>query len=543
LGLARTDVSGWEVALYEWMSVPYVVAGLVAWWRRPDSRLGPLMIVGGLVTGLSGLQFADGGLVATIGASLDIIPAALFLHVFLAFPDGHLRSRFERILVAAAYGFSFGLQVLRMSFGAFDNSFHVLPWADAADTVGRVELIAVTAILLTGVGVLAVRRRQDGKPRRRSPEIVVDLFALGLLLAAALFVDALLEGPHLQVLQRATWFVIGLAPIVFLFGLLDARLARSAVGDLIIDLRSDMQPASLQSALARTLRDPSLTLAYWLPDFGTYADLDGRPVDVPARDGRATRTIEHDGVRVAALLHDPSLDDEPELLDAVGAAAAMALENARLQAELAARLEEVKESRARVLGAEQNERKRLERDLHDGAQQRLVALSLQLKLVERQLTDQPGLSRELHDVQRELALSLDELRDLARGLHPAVLSAHGLEIALEQVTARAPVPTRLTVELDGRLPEPIEVAAYFVVSESLANIAKHARASTASVVVRRSADDVTVEVVDDGVGGVDTESGSGLRGLADRVEALGGRLRVWSPADGGTRVQAELPCA
>jgi signal transduction histidine kinase len=542
LGLARTDISGWEVALYEWMSVPYVVAGLVAWWRRPDSRLGPLMIVGGLVTGLSGLQFADPGVLATIGATLDIIPAALFLHVFLAFPDGHLRSRFERILVAAAYAAAFGLQVLRMSFGAFDNSFQVLPWGDAADTVGRVELIAVTVMLLTGVGVLAVRRRQGGKPRRRSPEIVVDLFALGLLLAAALFVDALLGGPHLQVLQRATWFVIGLAPIVFLFGLLDARLARSAVGDLIIDLRSDMQPASLQIALARTLRDPSLKLAYWLPDFGTYVDLDGRPVDVPAHDGRATRTIEHEGVRVAALLHDPSLDDEPELLDAVGAAAAMALENARLQAELAARLEEVRESRARVLEAEQNERKRLERDLHDGAQQRLVALSLQLKLVERQLSDQPGLSRELHDVQRELAQSLDELRDLARGLHPAVLSAHGLQVALEQVVARAPVPTSLTVDLAGRLPEPIEVAAYFVVSESLANIAKHAGASTASVVVRRSGDAVTVEVDDDGVGGAATDSGSGLRGLADRVEALGGRLRVWSPAGGGTRVLAELPC-
>jgi signal transduction histidine kinase len=541
-GLRREDISGWEVALYEWMSAPYIAAGLVAWWRRPASRLGLLMITGGLVTALSGLQFDDPGLLSTIGAALDIAPAALFLHVFLAFPDGNLHSRFERVLVAATYGAAIGLQLLRMLVGAFDNSFAVVSWPEIADRIGRIELITVAALLVTGAGVLAIRRRRAGRPRRRSLAIVIDLFALGLLLAAALFVDAVLEGPGLQMLQRATWFVVGLAPIVFLFGLLDARLARSAVGELIISLRTNLQPASLQGALARTLRDPSLTLAYWLPDFETYADLDGRPVDVPAHDGRATTPIDRDGGRVAAMLHDRALDDEPELLEAVGAAAGIALENARLQAELAARLDEVRESRARMLEAGQNERKRLERDLHDGAQQRLVALSLQLKLLERQLGDRPGASEGLNQAQHELALSLDELRDLARGIHPAVLTGHGLDIALEQVAARAPVPVRLSVDVPGRLPEPIEVAAYFVVTEGLANVAKHAQATEASVEVRRTRDAVTVEIVDDGVGGADPERGSGVRGLADRVEALGGRLRVWSPEGGGTHVQAELPC-
>jgi len=220
----------------------------------------------------------------------------------------------------------------------------------------------------------------------------------------------------------------------------------------------------------------------------------------------------------------------------------MALENARLQAELAARLEEVKGSRARLIQAGQRERERLERNLHDGAQQRLVALSLELSLLAKQVSEDPEAGRRLDQAQREIAQSLEELRDVAHGLHPAVLTAHGLEVALEQVVARAPVPVRLRVDVDRRLPEAVEVAAYYVVTESLANIAKHARATSASASVEQRHDSLVVEIVDDGVGGADTERGTGLRGLADRVEALGGRLRVWTPIGKGTRVRAEIPC-
>ncbi len=258
--------------------------------------------------------------------------------------------------------------------------------------------------------------------------------------------------------------------------------------------------------------------------------------------GRATTLIDRDGAHMAALLHDPELEDEPELLAAVGAAAAIALENGRLQAEQKAHLEELKGSRARVIEAGQKERQRLERNLHDGAQQRLVALSLELKLLERELADDPEAATRLDRARTEIAASLDELREVAHGLHPAVLSGHGLEVALESMAAHSPTPVRLTVTLEGRLPEPIEVAAYYVVSESLANIGKHARATSVSVDVSRADEVVVVEVVDDGIGGADTEHGSGLRGLADRVEAHGGRLRIWSPAGGGTRLRAEMPC-
>jgi signal transduction histidine kinase len=227
----------------------------------------------------------------------------------------------------------------------------------------------------------------------------------------------------------------------------------------------------------------------------------------------------------------------------VGAAAGIALENGRLHAELRARLEELKGSRARIVDAGQNERRRLERNLHDGAQQRLIALSLELSLLEERLDGDPEARARLDQARREVATSLEELRDVARGIHPAVVSGHGLAVALEQLAARAPVPVRLNVELTGRLPERLEVAAFYLVSESLANVGKHANATSATIAVARTNGQVVVEVADDGIGGADTELGSGLRGLADRVEALEGELRVWSPKGGGTRLRAEIPCA
>jgi signal transduction histidine kinase len=205
-------------------------------------------------------------------------------------------------------------------------------------------------------------------------------------------------------------------------------------------------------------------------------------------------------------------------------------------------VEELRGSRARVLEASQRERQRLERDLHDGAQQRLVALSLNLGVLQTRLGGDVEAEELLARARTEIAVSLAELRDLARGLHPAVVSGHGLAVAVESLVARAPVPVRLRVDLDGRVAEAIEVAAYYVVCESLANIGKHAQATSATVDVSKSSGQIVVEVVDDGVGGADTERGTGLRGLADRVEALGGRLRVWTPLGGGTRVRAELPC-
>jgi signal transduction histidine kinase len=534
-----------QVFLMEWVAVPYVTAGVIAWWRRPASRLGPLMVAGGLASAFSGWQLAELAGPYTFGAAFDIVPAALFIHVCLAFPDGRLRSKFEGSLVAVAYASAVGLQLVKLALGGVDPANLLDLWRQP-DLVARVEdvqLLSLGACCVLALAVLMRRRRLLGRPRRRAIAFVIDSFALALVMIATLFVMATFDWPGFREVQRLTLFVVGLSPLAFLLGLLDARLARSAVGDLIVELRTEPGPRALRDALAHALRDPSLTLAYWLPHFQAYVDVNGHPVRLPDDDSRTATLIDREGEHVAALVHDPALDDEHQLLEGVGAAAGMSLENARLQAELRARVEELRGSRARVIDAGQKERQLLERDLHDGAQQRLIALSLRLSLLKSSLPDEPEARQELDAARSEIALSLEELRDVARGIHPAVLSGHGLAVAVESLSAQAPLPVRLEMCVEDRLPERVEVAAYYVISESLANVAKHAHASEARVSLERHGDCLVVEIVDDGDGGADTERGSGLRGLADRVEALGGRLRVWTPLGGGTRVQAEIPCA
>jgi signal transduction histidine kinase len=530
------------VVSFVWISVSYVLCGLVAWWRRPVSRFGPLMIAVGFGSLLSNVGWANDPVVRSVGLVFDLLPLILFIHVFLAFPDGRLRTRLDRVLVVSGYVITTAGQVGVMVMGAFgaDNAFAVVQWPGFANGVHAAMLVAVAVLAMAALALLVVRRGSRGRARRRSVALLLDAFALGLVMIAALMIGGLFPGPGFQVVQRITIVVLGLAPLAFLIGLLDIHLGRTGASDLFLRLREN--PHELRAVLARTLRDPSLSLVYWLPQYAAWADEDGQPAELPTGPDRAGTVIEQSGVPVAALVHDPSLRDEHELLDAVAAAAAIALENGRLQAELKAHVDELRGSRVRVLEAAQRERQRLERNLHDGAQQRLIALSLDLGLLESRLGSDPAAREALARAKAEIALSLDELRDIARGLHPAVLSGHGLAVALESIAARAPVPVRLDVRVADRLSDAVEVAAYYVVCESLANVGKHARATLTTVDIGRVDDTLVVEVVDDGIGGADTERGTGLRGLADRVEALGGRLRVWTPKGKGTRVRAEIPC-
>jgi signal transduction histidine kinase len=268
-------------------------------------------------------------------------------------------------------------------------------------------------------------------------------------------------------------------------------------------------------------------------------------VELPRDDSAWTTTIvERDGRRVAALVHDASLREDPELVDAVCAAAGLALENERLQAELRAHLDELRASRVRIVEAADAERRRLERDLHDGTQQRLVSVSMALGLAESKLGSDPKSARKILDETRKtLGTTLQELRELSQGIHPGILTERGLGPALQELAYGSPVPIELSVPIEERLPEPVEAAAYYVVAEALTNVAKYASASSVSVRVGSRNGRAVVEVSDDGVGGADPARGSGLRGLADRVEALGGMLAVESPAGEGTRLRAEIPCA
>jgi signal transduction histidine kinase len=534
-----------RVLLVWWITLPYIFAGIVAWRRRPDSAFGPLMIVTGFATQLTIFEWTEQPLLNTVGQLCDLLSAALLLHLFLAYPSGRLGSRIERVVVVTAYVAALGLQLVILMLGGFDDRhlLTVVKRQAAAEAVQDLLLLLLSGLAL--VGVVLLWRRWRWLPawqRRRSVQIVINCFSLSLVMLAVLLTVGAFQLPGFEILRLATFAVVGLAPLAFLAGLLDARLAKAGVGELLVQLRAEPTP-DIQQLLAQALRDPTLSLIYWLPQYGSWADQDGNPTSLPRSDnGRRVTFVKQNGEQIAALIYDAGLGDEPELVEAVSAAAGIALENGRLEAELRARLQELQGSRSRVVEAQQNERRRLERNLHDGAQQRLVALALELGLLAEKANNDPATRERLKRARGEVAESLDELRDIARGLHPAVVSGHGLAIALESLAAATPLEVHLKTDGLPRLPEQLEVAAYYVVSESLTNAAKHAQADTVTVEVGVTTDTLIVEIVDDGIGGADSERGTGLRGLADRIEALNGHLRVWSSVGKGTRVRAEIPC-
>jgi signal transduction histidine kinase len=534
-----------RVLLVWWVTLPFIAAGIVAWRRRPDSSFGPLMIASGFVTQLSVLQWTSQPLFSTVGQLCDLLVVAVWLHVFLAYPTGRLAGRLERVVVVLAYLVAVGLQVVILTLGGFgdDNLLTVVKRPAAAEAVQNVQLLMLSALALIGVVLMWRRWRSLPLWQRRLPtQIVIHCFSLSLVMLAALMIAGTFQLPGFEIIRLATFAVAGLAPLAFLAGLLDARLAKASVGGLLVQLQANPTP-DLRELLAQALRDPALSLIYWLPQYGSWADQDGNPATLPEPGGgRGVTLVKQNGEQVAALVYDATLGEEPELVEAVSAAAAIALENGRLEAELRARLQELHGSRTRVVEAQQNERRRLERDLHDGAQQRLVALALELGVLAEQAGTDPATQTRLKRARGEVAQSLNELRDVARGLHPAVVSGHGLAIALESLVAVTPLEVQLKTDGLPRLPEHLEVAAYYVVAESLTNAAKHAQAGQITVDVSVIDNTLIVEIVDDGIGGADSERGTGLRGLADRVEAQNGRLRIWSAAGQGTRVRAEIPC-
>ena len=297
----------------------------------------------------------------------------------------------------------------------------------------------------------------------------------------------------------------------------------------------------VRELLAERLGDRTLNIAYWLPDRSIFVDDRGHPVELPsAGSGRAWTAVERDGRPVAAIVHDAELDATPELVHAAASGAALALDNERLKADLRARVEELRVSRRRIVAAADDARRRLERDLHDGAQQRLVSLALELRMLRARVGD--GEAGDLvDDIGVKLADALAELRELARGIHPAVLSDHGLTPAVQVLVDRTPLPIGVDATLEERLPPAVEAAAYFVVAEGLTNVVKYSNAARADVRVRRVGDEIEVVVSDDGVGGARMDRTSGLRGLSDRVAALEGSLSIDSPLGGGTRLEARIP--
>ncbi len=480
-----------------------VTCGFVAWERRGESRVGPLMT-------LSGYTWFAGNL----WPQLLYLHRGPLVHLHISYPTGRLRRRLAQATVAAAY-------------------------VDAiVEPIARNDVVTLVLAAFVAAAALDGYLRTSGTARRAgAPGLAAALAFAGVLAFGAV---ERLAGWGLD--RESLWaydIVIASLAVVLLVDLLRGRWAEAVVADLVVDLGKRADTRTLRDELGRALGDRSLVLGYWLPEEAHYVDDAGRPVELPDPGaGRAVTPIAHDGEPIAVLVHDEAVLEDAALVDAVASAARMAVANARLQAEVRARVLELAASRRRIVEAADAQRRRLERELRAGAEQRLAAVAAILDET-RAAVGGPA-ATTLAETEDELRKARAELHDFAQGIHPAALTDGGLSAALPDLALRAGLPVELEISV-GRLDQAIEAAVYFLCSEALTNGAKHAQATGMAVSVTQSPGRLLVEIADDGAGGADPAKGTGLRGLADRIEALGGRLSVESLPRQGTRLRAEIP--
>jgi signal transduction histidine kinase len=520
-----------------------IVCGLLLSRLRPENRTGPLLVLAGILWTIGGLRAYGNSWAFGVGQWFDGSQDLVLAHLLIAYPTGRLTRPSLRLLVSCGYSLFlvnlFATMTLTLPRGA--NAFAAWDAPQLHSALQTTGDVGGGLYAATGIAIVATRWVRATMSGRR---VLGPVLAAALVFAAADAVDSLVSG--LTGSEPGVVFFPPLAarlliPLAFLFGLARERLGRIAVGDLVLELDA-AGPETMQDALARTLHDPSLRLVYRLGETDGYVDALGRPATLPADGGAQTATfVERDGEQLAAIVHDRSLLEHPHLVESVVAAARLALDNERLQAQLRTQLQELRSSRARLVRTADSERRRLERDLHDGAQQRLLALGLALNLLRSRTSDDDA-AMLLAEAEQELAHALQELRELARGIHPAILTDQGLAAAARTLAGRSSVP--VTVTANGvRFPAAVETAGYYVIAEALTNITRYARATSARITIVGEQGLAKIEVHDDGVGGADPTRGTGLAGLADRIGALDGRIVVESPSGGGTTISAEIPCA
>jgi signal transduction histidine kinase len=492
----------------EWIGRPPVAAfdaaagfallflGLVTWSRRPGSGAGAIMAAAGFTWFLG-----------TLWAPAVFLHRGPLAQLLISYPSGGFSSRLQRAGAGAGYLYA---------------AVAVMAGNDYATIAFAVCLVTLSAHRYV-VAAGAERRARLASLRAAA--------AFGLVLLAGAITRLAGVGTG-SVVLLAYDLTVCLIAAGLAAGLLLGRWAQGAVTGLVVDLGEPAAGGVLRDRLARALGDPTLVVGYWLPAQRRYVDEAGMPVTLPAAgSGRAVTPVEEDGPQVAVLVHDPAVLDDPALLSAAGAVARLAVSNARLQAEVSARVGEVEASRRRILAASDEQRSRLERELRDGAERRLAHVA-------ELLADE---GEPLSGICAGLDAARAELREFARGIHPATLTECGLGASVRELAERSPVTVEVAVPA-ARFPPEVEAAAYFICAESLANVAKHAEASRVRIGITQDNGRLRVVVADDGAGGADVSRGSGLRGLCDRVGALGGSLAVDSPPGGGTRLMAELPC-
>jgi signal transduction histidine kinase len=535
-----------------------VAAALVWLHRRPGNGVGVLLLALALATAVIPLQGADDPYLHSLGVVIEPVFFLLGYLVVFAFPQGRLTGIPERMILA---GMTLYFMVAFVPWFFFSpvvgggaplagcdpcpaNGLMIADRPAIAASIG-ISLTWTVIVLLTATLVcLAYRVATASRPRRRTllPVYIPALILTVPLLAFHGFAAGVIELDG-QTLRNLGWAIVVARcalPVGFLLAIAQASVfAGGALTRLIDELATQPNAARLRAVVADALDDPSLELVFRVDGERGFVDSRGEPIaSAVAADGRATTRVGVAGDEVAAIWHDPALNTDPELIRAASQATLLALENDRLRGELL-------ESHGRIVAAGDVARRRIQRDLHDGAQQKLIALQIKLALAQELAADDSEIAARLAEVGYGLVDAVEELRDLAQGVNPPVLRDFGLRAALATATQRGTPPARLVAERISRYPPDVETAVYFCCLESLQNVARHAGADArAEVRVSESDAELRFEVVDDGVGGAlepHRGFGTGLTNMTERVAAVRGTLIVESAMGRGTRIEGRIP--
>jgi signal transduction histidine kinase len=555
---------GWSAVHEANLILVPVAVGLYWWRRRPASRLGLLLVALGFLAVPVMLQGAGNPQLHSIGVLADAPGFAMTLYILLAFPTGRLRGGADRAIVAATAllllatfvpmlfmleHVSGGGPLAACSDQCPQNAWFVAAHPDLTSALNRIEGYGLVVLALATAVVLASRYQNGNRPQRRALAIGVSTGAVFCLAFAAFHLMLLWSPQHPYLSGALQWTLVG-ARAGLAWGMLFALVAAELDGGRVLrrlvagSLRKSAT-RELERNLASALNDPALRLAFWQPDRGMYVDADGLEVTAPGPDsGRALTEVRRHGQRAAAILHDEQLREGPELVQAAGAAALLVYENARLEDDLRDVIADLTDSRARLAAASDTERRRLERNLHDGAQQRFIALRMKLATVQEQ-AQESTLRRRLGELDDDLAGALDSLRELAQGIYPALLADEGLGAALMAVGDDTDSPVRVSAKV-GRFPTAIESAMYYCALEALQNARKHAGPLADPMVLVEERDgglELTVRDQGHGFDESTAKPGDGLRNMKDRIGAIGGELVVESSPGRGTVVHARIPYA
>jgi signal transduction histidine kinase len=542
-----------ELLLFLAVGLAFVAAGVTAWRSRPNRNPGLLLVVSGWMWLAAGLRLSSNPLAFTLGVTLTLMYQPPLLQLALSFPGGVLRSKWEKRFVTfffaswlfiaiAGWAFFDPREQIPSNASSSQNLFLLWNSPEITDRIGNAARVFQICVGLAVVAVLVARWRSGTTAYRAS--FMPLWLAVILKTAATIWVSLAvvqLSGTLSPAALLWQYPATAVVPFAVLFGLWRYRFARGTLGDVMVEIGAAPVSDRLIRALRRSVHDPTLALWRWSAEAEQFIDDDGRAQPLPnGTSGRAAVVLERSGRPFGALVFDETLKDQPELLAALGSATALTLENQHMEQQLREQLIEVRRSRQRIVTAGDDRRRQLERDLHDGAQQRLVAVTMALARA-RRLQDPEDMRFLVEQAGQDLNEALAELRELARGVYPPSLRERGLLGSVTALAERSAVPIQVNADLPLRPPPTVELAAYFICAEAVTNAVKHAAATSLTISLIGNAEELSMTITDDGRGGAEFGPDGGLLGLTDRAAALGGDLTVTSPPGQGTTIRAVLP--